>query len=163
MPTRVSFGPAEVQSGKNKGQPRTLKFSTGIDKANANGLPIENGNVLVEISAAAPQVIEFANADEVRAAAGSHLETFLVTAANAAAKAAARSKLTTEFRKLSLPPSDPAVFVTDLCNSITAESLFEPTVRSGRVGIKQELTQLTTAAESMSKEDLLAAIAALIK
>lgn len=164
MSARVPFGPATVENGKNKGNARTISFATGIKPENANGLPVEKDKVMVEMSAATPTVIEFASADEVRSFAGEHLDTFLLSAANSAAKAAVRSKLTTEFRKLDLAPSDIPAFVTSLCDSITEASLFEPTTRSGgRTGIKQELASLQSAAADMSKEDLLAAIAALLK
>ena len=67
---RTSFGPATVESGKNKGQARTLSFATGISTENANGLPIESGKVSLAISAAQPTVVTFETADEVRSTAG---------------------------------------------------------------------------------------------
>jgi hypothetical protein len=165
MATRVPFGAATVENGKNKGAARTIRFATGISKENANGLPVEGDRVMVELSAAAPKVIEFSSADEVRQFAGEHIDAFLLDAANSAAKAAVRTKLTTEFRKLTLSPSDLNGFVNSLCDSITETSLFEPTQRSGggRTGIKQELATLQSVAEKLSKEELLAAISKLLQ
>jgi len=164
MAKRAPFGPALVENGKNKGQARTISFATGIAKENANGLPVDSkGVVSIEMSAALPTVIEFESADEVRSFAGAHLDTFLLNAANSAAKASVRSKLTTEFRKLDLAPSNVSVFVAGLCDSVTETSVFEPSTRGGgRTGIKQELASLQAAAENLSKEDLLAAIAKLL-
>lgn len=164
---RVPFGPATVESGKNKGQARTLTFATGISVENANGLPVDGGKVSVSISAAAPTVVEFTSADEVRNIAGDQFDTFVVEAANARAQMAVRTKLTSEARKLTLPPSDLAAWVAQISDSVTAESLFAaPAERSakgpkGPRGVKAELANLATAASTMSKEDLLAAIAAL--
>jgi len=164
---RIPFGPATVESGKNKGQARTLSFATGISAENANGLPVEGGKVSLAISAAQPTVVEFTSADEVRSIAGSEFDTFVVEAANARAVAMVRAKLTGEARKLTLPPSDVAAWVAQVSDSITAESLFAPAPErsakgpKGPRGVKAELANLATAATSMSKEDLLAAIAAL--
>jgi hypothetical protein len=164
MATKTPFGAAEVSSGANKGKPRTISFATGIAVENANGLPIKDGKVMVEMSAATPQVWEFASADEVRAAAGAHLDSFLLDAANAKAKSDVRSGLTTEFRKLSLAPSDIPAFVASICDKYTPESVFTPAERgtSGPRGIKAELAGLQAAAENLSKADLLAAIAKLL-
>lgn len=164
---RVPFGPAIVESGKNKGQARTLSFATGITAENANGLPVEAGKVSLTISAAQPTVVEFSSADQIRSIAGDQFDVFVVEAANARAAAMVRAKLTGEARKLTLPPSDVNGWVTQICESVTAESLFaaaqERTAKGpkGPRGVKAELANLATAAESMSKEDLLAAIAAL--
>lgn len=164
---RVPFGPATVESGKNKGATRTLSFATGIAVENANGLPVEGSKVSLIVSAAAPTVVEFTSADEVRSIAGDQFDVFVVEAANARAASMVRAKLTGEARKLTLPPSDLAAWVAQISNSITAESLFAPAPEraakgpKGPRGVKAELANLATAAESMSKEDLLAAIAAL--
>lgn len=163
---RTSFGPATVESGKNKGQARTLSFATGISTENANGLPIESGKVSLAISAAQPTVVTFETADEVRSTAGAEFDTFVVEAANARAVAMVRAKLTGEARKLTLPPTDVAGWVAQISESITAELLFSVHERSskgpkGPRGVKAELANLANAATSMSKEDLLAAIAAL--
>ena len=164
---RVPFGPAVVESGKNKGATRTLSFATGISVENANGLPVDGGKASLTISAAQPTVVEFTSADEVRSISGSEFDTFVVEAANARAAAAVRAKLTGEARKLTLPPSELNAWVAQICESITAESLFAPAPErsakgpKGPRGVKAELANLATAAETMSKEDLLAAIAAL--
>jgi len=163
---RTSFGPATVESGKNKGQARTLSFATGISTENANGLPIESGKVSLAISAAQPTVVTFETADEVRSTAGAQFDTFVVVAANARAVAMVRAKLTGEARKLTLPPTDVAGWVAQISESITAELLFSVQERSskgpkGPRGVKAELANLANAATTMSKEDLLAAIAAL--
>jgi hypothetical protein len=163
---RTSFGPATVESGKNKGQARTLSFATGISTENANGLPIESGKVSLAISAAQPTVVTFETADEVRSTAGAEFDTFVVEAANARAVAMVRAKLTGEARKLTLPPTDVAGWVAQISESITAELLFSVQERSskgpkGPRGVKAELANLANAATTMSKEDLLAAIAAL--
>lgn len=164
---RTSFGPATVESGKNKGQARTLSFATGISTENANGLPIESGKVSLAISAAQPTVVTFETADEVRSTAGAEFDTFVVEAANARAVAMVRAKLTGEARKLTLPPTDVAGWVAQISESITAELLFAPAQErsskgpKGPRGVKAELANLANAATSMSKEDLLAAIAAL--
>jgi hypothetical protein len=163
---RTSFGPATVESGKNKGQARTLSFATGISTENANGLPIESGKVSLAISAAQPTVVTFETADEVRSTAGAQFDTFVVEAANARAVAMVRAKLTGEARKLTLPPTDVAGWVAQISESITAELLFSVQERSskgpkGPRGVKAELANLANAATTMSKEDLLAAIAAL--
>ena len=163
---RTSFGPATVESGKNKGQARTLSFATGISTENANGLPIESGKVSLAISAAQPTVVTFETADEVRSTAGAEFDTFVVEAANARAVAMVRAKLTGEARKLTLPPTDVAGWVAQISESITAELLFSVQERSskgpkGPRGVKAELANLANAATTMSKEDLLAAIASL--
>lgn len=161
---RTSFGPATVESGKNKGQARNLSFATGISAENANGLPVDGGKVSLTISAAQPTVVTFETADEVRSIAGAEFDTFVVEAANARAVAMVRAKLTGEARKLTLPPTDVAAWVAQISESITAETLFAPAQEKGPKGprgVKAELANLANAATSMSKEDLLAAIAAL--
>lgn len=164
---RTAFGPATVESGKNKGQARTLSFATGIATENANGLPVESGKVSLTISAALPTVVTFDSADEIRQIAGAEFDVFVVEAANARAAAMVRAKLTGEARKLTLPPSDVTAWVAQISESVTAESLFAPAPErsakgpKGPRGVKAELANLATAAETMSKEDLLAAIAAL--
>lgn len=162
---RIAFGPATVESGKNKGAARLLSFATGIKpENNATGLPVENGKVFVQVSPGAFTVQTFDSADEVRAAAGDQFDTFVVEAANDRMKSTVRSKITAWARKLSLAASDAVSAIQDLADSIDPASLFvaeSASAAKGPRGIKAELAAVAANAESMSKEDLLAIIAKL--
>ena len=163
------FGEATVASGKNKGQARSISFATGIAAENANGLPVsKNGKgenvVSISFSPALPTVHVFESADEVRSIAAENFDTFVVDAANDRARSAVRSALTTEARKLSLPPQDLPGWINTVCQSITPAGLFVPAAAAATAtkrGVKAELANLAQAAQNMSHEDLLAAIAAL--
>jgi hypothetical protein len=150
---RIPFGPATVESGKNKGKARFLSFATGIKPEDANGLPIsKNGKgesvVSVEIGAAVPTVGEFTDANEVRQYAGEHFDTFVVEAANDRYVAATRAKLTTEARKWTLLPSDLAGTIRSLCESILPESLFAP---ARPAGVKKQAQALAAEAAELMK------------
>lgn len=161
---RVAFGSATVESGKNKGASRSVSFATSIAPENANGLPVNNGKVHIAISPANITVPEVASADEVRALAGDAFDDFVVESFRSAAKQAVRNALTSEARKLTLPPSSVSEWAAGIADAITHASLFEVEERSakkGPRGVKAEVLQLSQAAANMSHEDLLAAIAAL--
>lgn len=163
MPKRIPFGPATYESGSKKGTARTLAFKTKISPDNAGGLPVDGKVVSVEVSPASFNGLEFESADEVRQYAGEHLEDFLLKAANAAASSAIRNKITGEFRKLELAPSDVEAFINEIANSVTPESIFTPTVRGGKTSaVKQELASIQAMGSELSKEDILARIAQLL-
>ena len=164
---RVAFGPSVIESGKKKGQSRTLSFTTGIKlENNTTGLPVDGGKVQLSCSPGDFTVVHFDSADEVRAAAGDQFDTFVVEAANDRAKSAARTAITGNARKLSLAPSNVVEWLVGIVDAITPESLFAVKESKGGApkgprGVKAELAALSANAESMSKEDLLAIIAKL--
>lgn len=161
---RVPFGAAIVESGKNKGASRSVSFATSIAAENANGLPVNNGKVMLSISPAVITVPDVASADEVRALAGDAFDDFVVESFRSLAKQNVRNALTSEARKLTLPPSSVSDWAASIADAITHASLFETEERSakkGPRGVKAEVLQLSQAAANMSHEDLLAAIAAL--
>ena len=163
----VAFGSATVNSGKNKGQAVTLAFSTGIKpENNTTGLPVSGDKVQLNVSPADILVPHFETADEVREAAGDNLGAFLVDAANERARYVARKDITSEARKLTLAPTNIVEWVQGIAARITHASIFvkdEKAAKGGSKprGVKAELANLTAMANEMSKEDLLAAIAAL--
>lgn len=161
----VAFGSATVETGKNKGQPSILTFATGISPENANGLPVSGGKVYVEVVKDVPTVIEFDSADEVRAIAGDNFDAFVLGAANAHMKSLVRNAITADARKLTLPPSNIADWISSVCGRVTAESAFTPVVREKGTkaprGVKADVANLAAMAGQMSQEELLAAINAL--
>lgn len=161
----VAFGSAMVESGKNKGNPATLSFATGISPENSNGLPVEKGKVFLSVQKDIPTVIEFESADEVRAIAGEHFDDFVLEAANDLMKTLVRNALTADARKLTLPPSDLSAWVRSVCERITAETAFAPVEKQTRAkgprGVKAEISNLAARAASMSPDELLAQIQAL--
>jgi hypothetical protein len=161
----VAFGSATVETGKNKGQPSLLTFATGISPENSNGLPVSGGKVYVEVVKDVPTVIEFESADEVRAIAGENFDDFVLDAANAHMKTLVRNAITADARKLTLPPSNIADWVSSVCARITAETAFAPVVREkgqkAPRGVKAEVAGLAARASQMSQDELLAAINAL--
>lgn len=156
----TAFGPALVESGKNKGAARHLSFATGIKPENSNGLPVDNGTVYLNISPASITVGEFESRGEVEQYAGEHFDGFVVDAANAMWKSTTRSKITAEARKLSLPPTDIRGWIGSLVDKITASSLFVPTVSAaGKVAVA-DIVALGNDT-SLTAEQKLAAILAL--
>lgn len=158
---RVAFGPATVESGANKGKARTLSFKTGIKPENANGLTVVNGAVYIEVSAAIPQRIEFASADEVREYASGNFDAFVLSAANNLSTADVRARLTNATRKLTASPLDVPTWAKNESLAQTPEGLFVIS-EGGKSGtVKAEVTALAAKADSMSIDELRAAIAAL--
>lgn len=159
-----SFGPATIESGANKGKPRTLTYKTGIKAENANGLPLDSDKkfALVEVNQATIPVTLFENADEVRSYAGAHFDTFVVSAANERMKRAVTSKLQALFKKAKVAAADWKGVITTALASITPEGIFTPSEGvSGKVA-KATLVDIYNNG-SLSAEEKLAAIMALAK
>ena len=161
----VQFGSPVVETGKNKGNPATLSFATGISPENSNGLPVEKGKVFLSVQKDIPQVVEFDSADEVRAIAGENFDAFVLEAANDLMRSLVRNALTADARKLTLPPSDLSAWVNSVCERITPDVAFTPADKQTRAkgprGVKAEISNLAARASSMSQEELLAQIQAL--
>lgn len=154
-------------SGKNKGNITVYSWPTAIKaEDNATGLPIVKDKVTVNISGGDFEVAQFETADEVRQSAGEHFDSFVLELANAKLAAAQLNRGRTGFAKLTLAPADIVAYVRERIATFDVASLWTPAEKaakgsSGPRGVRAELAQLTAAADSMSKEDLLAAIMAL--
>jgi hypothetical protein len=151
----VPFSAAKIASGKNKGQSvAPLHFATGIKaENNTTGLPVESGKVMLPITGADLEVMEFESADEVRQAAGDQFDVFVVEAANARAKSAARAAITNEGRKVTLAPQNPLDWAKALLATLSPEGLFTPKVRvtsdKAPRGVKAEIAKLTSITADM--------------
>jgi len=155
-------------SGKTKGHVTTYEWPTSIKpEDNATGLPINKaGKVVVNVSGDAFTVAQFESHAEFQSAAGEHYETCVLDLINDKLHAAQLQRARSGFGKLAVAPLDVLAYVVERISTFDVASLWTPTEKAEKGtkqtrGVRAELANLTLAAESMSKEDLLAAIMAL--
>jgi hypothetical protein len=150
----ATFGSATVESGANKGKARFLSFQTGIKPENSNGLPVKDGKTYANVSPADIPTFEFENVEEVQQHAGEHFNTLVVEWANDAVLAKYRAALTTNFRKLDLPPTSIADFVKSTTGGITPESVLIPAVAGPKKIATASLIELANRTDLSDAEKL---------
>jgi hypothetical protein len=158
-----------AKSGKNAGNVTVYAWPTAIKpEDNATGLPTKDGKVMVNVSGDTFQVSQFETHAEIVSAAGSQeaYERVTLELYNAKLSSAQLQTARQAFGKLTAAPLDVLAYVRERVAAFDVTSLFSVKERAakgsaGPRGVRAELANLATAAEEMSKEDLLAAILAL--
>jgi len=157
-----------AETGANKGKVQNYDWPTSIKpEDNATGLPVNaKGKVAVSIPGNELTVRQFETYQEIRDVAGDQYERVALEVFNAKLSAAQLQTARAKTGKLTLAPADVIAYVRGVIAAFDVASLFaapaEKTAKSAASrGVRAELANLTAAAENMSKEDLLAAIAAL--
>ena len=151
-----------AQTGQSKGKVPTFSWVTGITaEQNVSGLPLHaKGTAILEIPGDSFTVEQFETADEVRAAAGEHLDSWMLDAANREYRQAQIVVRSTAARKLTLAPANAFEWVRSFV--VEATSIFTPVEKSERKATKKGVAaQLATVAaniDSMSEADLRAFI-----
>ena len=151
-----------AETGTNKGKVPTFSWVTGITaEQNVSGLPLHaKGTAILEIPGDSFTVEQFETADEVRPAAGEHLDSWMLDAANREYRQAQIVVRSTAARKLALAPANAFEWVRSFV--VEATSIFTPVVKSERKATKKGVAaQLATVAaniDSMSEADLRAFI-----
>lgn len=151
-----------AQTGQSKGKVPTFSWVTGITaEQNVSGLPLHaKGTAILEIPGDSFTVEQFETADEVRAAAGEHLDSWMLDAANREYRQAQIVVRSTAARKLTLAPPNAFEWVRSFV--VEATSIFTPVEKSERKATKKGVAaQLATVAaniDSMSEADLRAFI-----
>lgn len=155
-------------TGKNKGNVTQYEWPTAVKtEDNATGLPVNaKGKVIVKVPGDAFTVAQFETHDEFKTAAGDHYEAVVLEMANAKLSAGQVQRARAAFAKLSVAPLDVVAYVVEKIRTFDVAEYFTPATKAEKGskqtrGVRAELSNLATAAESMSKEDLLAAILAL--
>jgi hypothetical protein len=152
-------------TGKNKGKVQSYTWPTAIKpEDNATGLPVHKDKVSVVVSGDSLTVAQFESYDEIRSVAGDQYERTALELFNAKLSAAQLNTARGKTGKLTIAPLNVIEYVRGVISAFDVASLFAPPAAKAEKasrGVRAELANLTAAAESMSKEDLLAAIAAL--
>lgn len=156
-----TFGPATIESGANKGKPRTLTYKTSIKSENANGLPLKDGVAIVVVNQADIPVSRFSDRAEVERFAGENFDAFVLDAANERMERKTTGRLVTAFKKATLAASNWSTVIASTLQGLTPESIFAPSENvSGKVA-KASVVELYNNA-SLSDAEKLAAIMALV-
>ena len=157
-----------AETGKNKGNVAVYEWPTAIKtEDNATGLPLNKaGKVIVAVAGDSFTVAQFETHDEFKNTVGENYESIVLDMANTKLAAGQVQRARSAFGKLTLAPADIVAYVRERVASFDIAAFFAPHVAAEKGakqsrGVRAELSNLATAAESMSKEDLLAAILAL--
>lgn len=153
-----------AQTGQSKGKVPTFSWVTGITaEQNVSGLPLHaKGTAILEIPGDSFTVEQFETADEIRAAAGEHLDSWMLDAANREYRQAQIVVRSTAARKLTLAPANAFEWVRSFV--VEATSIFTPVEKSERKATKASAAQRYSAVvsniDSMSEADLRAFVLA---
>jgi hypothetical protein len=155
-------------SGKNRGNVQSYEWPTAIKtEDNTSGLPVNaKGKVTVTIAGDSFEVRQFETYAEVRETVGEHYESAALELFNAKLHSGQVNGARQAFAKLTAAPLDIVAYVRERVAAFDLSTFFAPVVRASGAakqpkGVRAELANIANAAESMSKEDLLAAILAL--
>lgn len=157
-----------AETGKNKGNVAVYEWPTAIKpEDNATGLTVNKADkVVVKVSGDSFTVAQFESHDEFKNTVGEHYDAIVLDMANTKLAAGQVQRARSAFGKLTLAPADIVAYVIERVASFDVAAFFTPQSKAEKGtkqtrGVRAELSNLATAAESMSKEDLLAAILAL--
>lgn len=154
-----------AETGANKGKVPAFNWVTGITAdQNVTGLPLHDkkGTAVLEVAGDSFTVEQFETADEVRNAAGEHLDSWILDAANRELRQAQIVARSAAARKLTLAPAN----IVDWVRSFTFDvaSIFRPVERAERKatkkGVAAQLASVAANVDSMSADELRAFILA---
>jgi hypothetical protein len=152
----VAFGPAEISSGKNKGTPtKPLSFASGIKpENNTSGLPVDNGKVMLRVSAGDLTISEVESAYEVRELTGEHFDTFVVDWANDHIKSRYRQHLVASARGVSLAPSNIVEWFREKIADLSVASIFTLKERAEKKAASSSAKAFLASAATITPEML---------
>lgn len=152
-------------TGKSKGNIQSFSWLTGIKAdQNVTGLPLhaKAGTAVLNVPGDSFTVEQFETAEEVRNAAGEHLDTWLLEAANRDLRQAQIVARSQSARKMTVAPAN----IGDWVRSFTFDvaSIFAPVVRKEKTakakGLAAQLATVAANIDQMSADDLRAFILA---
>lgn len=151
-------------SGNNKGKVPSFSWLTGITAdQNVTGLPLHaKGTAILEVAGDQFTIEQFDTVEEVKEAAGEHLDSYLLEVANRDYRAVQLAERTKSARKLTLAPANILDWVRSF--TVAASSVFAPAVKAEKASAKKavaaQFASVAATVDSMTPEEMRAFILA---